>query len=550
MSCFTDRWAALQKAWYSCFTDRWAALQRSWGVQALFVLNEEAMCEVPPTVPFFGIYACSKGDAVTALVSLQRNPQIQIVRTHDAWWTFLKTYFRTADAAMVPLGVRSVMAKGAYSPDWGSNSNYEQMRIDLGFAVDEFQRNQLLNTNLSNFLRDRRPLASSMAVEPFKVTATWHNREKGRLAIKLLEGKVVCKKFFTKAFQTPLNLALAVQKLLVLDEDLPGWTDHAKRHAVATEESPLNAPRRDLFALKVKFIISSMDPDNVSAKKRRVENARGCLGIFRGMGDKEAEFWEKGHVLLPRRLDRSLCERLLKYHELHFEQLKAAGFFGRVHGARGAISSTLALEGTDTTHISDVITDKENEGMFVELADAAASQVGIAPAGKIRNFAMVLFEEDQRDQTWHQDGPSPLLAFIVTLLPGSEATQFLKYRGSDTSKCTSKTKQQANIAAWLNIPRSARTSATAIESKGALDQGSIVAFNTAHIHRAPPRHENDKTPRRAIVFACEGDPKRHAHAHSRPIRCLADANDPGRYPPSGRHRAQAQKKQKQATALI
>jgi hypothetical protein len=191
-----------------------------------------------------------------------------------------------------------------------------------------------------------------------------------------------------------------------------------------------------------------------------------------------------------------------------------------VHRSRGAVISTLVLEGA-SSYMEDspgAFHDPNCDIPFRELARVIAAAAG-RDAQEISAFEMLLYEKGQAQQDLHQDGPVPMLAFLVALTDGAPGTQFVKYEGRNPTRMSHEQLREHNVKVWSNLPPRLRTDPGLYASAGIMAAGDIVAFNTGHIHRAPPPPRDDSV-RRVIFCSFDCDAP---FAQSRPVRSAEDA---------------------------
>jgi hypothetical protein len=216
-------------------------------------------------------------------------------------------------------------------------------------------------------------------------------------------------------------------------------------------------------------------------------------------------------VVLPEKLPATLLKGLLGLHERIYPKKKVKSTGSPVHVPKGVRSigyfgpTQTKAEVWPGRKLSEVHHgSSEDEDLIAATADFIAKQSGRESVNTRMFVDIMCSRKDQTPQRWHQDGVSPLLAFVVMISEGP-ATLFAPYEGLVFQRLNREKRLAFLETAW-DAADKCKDNADA-ESAGMLEAGQIVAFNSCHIHKGPPvapkNGNRNVEPRRTMFFACE-----------------------------------------------
>ena len=218
-------------------------------------------------------------------------------------------------------------------------------------------------------------------------------------------------------------------------------------------------------------------------------------------------------------MQKEFITRLL---ELHKKLLPDVGSGNVVHDRNGCRTIAILTAGDgceekeglrpDENGIKQYRVFQRETEMLQEVKSFVATCVGRNPYDTSQAIAMLSFQGQRSAQDWHQDAPGSKLAVLVYLSDGTGSTQFLDYHGLNIM-CMRKEnrmlylkKQWSLLEPVESKTRSGRRRVALNEIKN-VASGSVIVFNSSHIHRQPPPPKEGH--RRTLYFYFKSGTARH-----------------------------------------
>ena len=322
----------------------------------------------------------------------------------------------------------------------------------------------------------------------FHVRAGWKEKAPTfRLRICMYENGSRVKTHTTLAYSTYKDGALNA-----FMGDLQNLADYTSPDFTA-EATPVFESLLPMLEAQIMRMINTLHPQ--SSKLRRVSTAREHALMVPGLGKRERQdFFTHGHVVLDKKLPSDLVDELLKWHKKNMSKKT-----GRVHSTKGA--KTLTWTDAPCHKRGLTFGDRDAEPKLRKLAKFIAGEVGRSPDALLKHVHLLQFSHGQIPQEWHQDSPFDLVGATVHLTK-AKSTEFLSYEGKDQNGVRMDQRRKFCKEKW----DVAKSSEAEVQHEGReLEAGSVVVFNTGHIHRAPAPPEEGEPDRRVIFMAFESD---------------------------------------------
>jgi hypothetical protein len=323
----------------------------------------------------------------------------------------------------------------------------------------------------------------------------------------LIAVSITAKKFSNGNFKHhEVNVFSGAQEKSFQTNALPEDCDRLKD--LLLELSPVNQDNSlDALIAKLKTQANSA-PETQASRKASNQVAVRYGSLSSGFSEPVAKVFRKqGFVVLPKKLPERLLSGLLELHERIFPRRTSKTIGSPVHVSKGMRS--IGYYGP-TQLRRDVWPERkqrevhrgtrEEEALIADTADFLATQSGCEDINTRMFVDIMCSRPDQPPQRGHQDGVSPLLAYVV-MISGGHATLFAPYEGMDFQRLNREKRQAFLDTAWA-AAKGCKNESEAI-SAGMLEAGQIVAFNSCHIHKGPPVEKGKGSLRRTIFFSCE-----------------------------------------------
>lgn len=330
----------------------------------------------------------------------------------------------------------------------------------------------------------------SMDVKVCRVNATWKQKQDFRLKITMIEDGKSVPLFTTIAYAKFKDKA--IEQFL---GDLQSLPNYAPCRSDGEVEAPAFQSLRPLVHAQLQRMVIDLHP--LGGKQSRAKAAREHLQMVPGFSEQQkASFREHGHCILDKILPAGLTTQLLEWHQM--QMLKSRGRVHKVKGAKTIFWKGGPKQKTDrglTFHDSDI------EPQLTKLAQIIAGGIGRSHGDLLKTIHLLQFQYGQIPQDWHQDSPFPMLGAMVHL-ENSLSTEFLDYRGRDLTRLYGTKRRDFMNAIW-DLAESPE--AQAQDEGRKLPAGSVVVFNTSHIHRAPPPPKKAEPDRNMIFLYFESN---------------------------------------------
>jgi len=371
----------------------------------------------------------------------------------------------------------------AFDPDIlrnGGETTTALVHTTLARALSTFVHNEKFMESIS--LMEGSSRRSMLNVGICHVSAVWKVKSLYRIQVKVFDNGVL-----NGCFSTAAYAEFGEKAIEKFAGDLASLPNNISSNLVRGLSGQTHVA-------KLRKIIEALHPQ-AAKKSARIKLAREYRYMVPGFTKrKRANFVKCGYSVLPKKLPAKLTAELLEWHQKKMKKAK-----GRVHARSGV--RTITWKDKPAKEAGLEFNDSSIKTQLETTAKIIANLVGRCPDSLMRHIHLLQIDPGQTQQNWHQDAPFPILGAMVHL-ESSLATEFLEYDGKDLSELAAECR-----AAHLNsIWALSDSPEPAVRNKGRMMQpGSIVVFNTSHLHRAPPPPKQGERSRKVIFFSFEAD---------------------------------------------